>query len=82
MASTQKSKAKGRKIGRNAKRPSAVVYKATNRFALNQAKKAKRHRRKLARIAIRSIQYKLRHGLPADASRLTELRAVVAQNHT
>ena len=77
----QKQKAKGRKIGRNAKRPSAMAYKASNRLELNRKRKAKRHARRMAKIAIRAIQYKVRHGLPVDASRLTELRQVVSQNH-
>ena len=81
MAEQQKSKAKGRKIGRNKERPSAVMYKASNRQEINRKKRAKRHARRMATIAIRKIQYKIRHGIQADASRLTELRQVIAQNH-
>lgn len=82
MAEKQKAKAKGRKIGRHRDRsPSAKVYKATDRFSINQKKRAKRHARRVARIAIRKIQYNLRHGLPAEESRLTELRQIISQNH-
>jgi hypothetical protein len=75
------SKAKGRKIGRGKNRPSAKVYLLSKRCDLNRKKKAKRHLRRVAKIAIRKIQYDLRHGRPTDASRLTELRQVIAQNH-
>lgn len=88
MAEQQKqkqgSKAKGRKIGRNRNRPSAKVYLASNRAEINRKKRAKRHARHVAKIAIRKIEYDLRHGrttLTLTAGRLTELRQVVAQNH-
>lgn len=78
----KKQKAKGRKIGRHRDRsPSAKMYKLTNRAEINRKKKAKRHARRVAKIEIRKIEYNVRHGKPAEVSRLTELRAVVAQNH-
>jgi hypothetical protein len=82
MAEKQKARAKGRKIGRHSDRsPSAKAYKAGNRLAINQRKKAKRHARRVAKLLIRKIQWQLRHGKPADTDRLTELRQVISQNH-
>lgn len=81
----KKSKAKGRKIGRHRDRsPSAKVYKMTNRCDINRKKKAKRHARRMARLEIGKLEWAMSKGkvsLQACASRLIELRQVVAQNH-
>lgn len=47
-----KSKAKGRKIGRHAKRsPSMARYRGENRMAVNKRKAIERHDRRMAKKA-------------------------------
>lgn len=76
---------KGRKIGRNAERPSAKVYKQAQRWVTNKAKCMKRHARRMAKRAIRRIEWEIRtrrSTQQANANRLQELRQIVSQNLT
>lgn len=77
---------KGRKFGRHRDRsPSAKMYTVTKRWLTNQAKKAKRHARRMAQKEIDKIEYLIRHGkatLQAHAARLSDLRYIISQNRT
>jgi hypothetical protein len=77
---------KGRKIGRNKKRPSQMVYTMAKRWVTNQAKCMKRHARRMAKKAIRRIQWEARtqrrHLHSSEAERILQLRHVVSQNLT
>lgn len=76
---------KGRKIGRNKERPSQKVYTQARRWVTNQAKRMKRHTRRMAKKAIHRIEWEIRlkkTTLQASADRLQELRYVVSQNLT
>lgn len=81
----QKAKAKGRKIGRHRDRsPSAKAYTAGKRWEVNRKKRAKRHARRMARLEVNKLEWAMSKGkttLSVCAGRLTELRAVIAQNH-
>lgn len=77
---------KGRKIGRNASRPAQKVYTAAKRWITNKAKCAKRHTRRMAKKAIRRMEWtartQRRHLHSSEADRLIQLRQIVSQNHT
>jgi hypothetical protein len=77
---------KGRKFGRNIKNPSCAAYKATKRWVSNQAKRMKRHARRMAKKAIHRIEWEARtqrrHLHQTEADRIIQLRHVISQNHT
>jgi hypothetical protein len=76
---------KGRKIGRNANRPSAKVYKAAQRWVTNKAKAMKRHARRMAKKAIHRIQWEARtqrrHLHQSEAANVQHYRQVISQSH-
>lgn len=81
----QKKKAKGRKIGRSLKRPSNKMYTQAQRWVTNKVKCMKRHARRMAKKAIKRIQWEIRKGkttMQASADRLQQLRYIVSQNKT
>jgi hypothetical protein len=53
MAATQKAKAKGRKIGRNKRKPCQVRYVNENRSEKNKARKIKRENKRQERLSRR-----------------------------
>jgi hypothetical protein len=77
---------KGAKFGRNRDRnPSSKMYTQAKRWITNQAKRIKRHTRRMAMKSIGRIEWEIKKGkttLQAQAERLQELRHVVSQNRT